>query len=109
MRITPDKKFNLQSQVRVGDSDQPIMVDFTSLVEVQDRRQIRFVDVSYQGNEEAVSLGQALIDHVNNLLDLDKFALDGTSLRIDRFRIQNQSLVFYGAAQINQFPQMKKR
>lgn len=109
MRITPDKKFNLQSQVRVGDSDQPIMVDFTSLVEVQDRRQIRFVDVSYQGNEEAVSLGQALIDHVNNLLDLDKFALDGTSLRIDRFRIQNQSLIFYGAAQINQFPEMKKR
>lgn len=109
MRVTPDKKLNLQSQIKVGDSDQPICVDFTSQVEVKDRRKIQFIDVSYQGNEEAVNLGQALIDHVNNLLDLDKFALDGTSLRVDRLRIQNQSLIFYGAAQINQFPQMKKR
>lgn len=109
MQITPEKKLHLQSQVRVGDSDQLIPLDFTSRVEVQERHKIQFVDVSYEGDSEAVSLGQALIDHVNNLLDLDKFALDGTRLRIDRLRVQSESLIFYGAAQINRFPQMKKR
>ena len=109
MRITPEKKLHLQSQVRVGDSNQPISLNFTSQVDIEERRKIQFTDVSYEGDSEAVSLGKALIDHVNNLLDLDKFALDGTLLRIDRLRIQNESLIFYGAAQINRFPQMKKR
>ncbi|MEL7037144.1 MAG: DUF2993 domain-containing protein [Cyanobacteria bacterium J06592_8] len=109
MKITPDKKLHLQANVKVGDSEDPIAVDFTSHVEVQERRRIQFVDVSYEGDEQAVNLGKALIDHVNNLLDLDKFALDGTLLRIDRLRIQSESLIFYGAAQINQFPQLKKR
>ncbi|MDY7021405.1 MAG: DUF2993 domain-containing protein, partial [Cyanobacteriota bacterium] len=109
MKITPDKKLHLQANVKVGDSENPIAVDFTSKVEIQERRRIQFVDVSYKGDEKAVNLGKALIDHVNNLLDLDKFALDGTLLRIDRLRIQSESLIFYGAAQINRFPQLKKR
>ncbi|NJL69385.1 MAG: DUF2993 domain-containing protein [Microcoleus sp. SM1_3_4] len=39
-------------------------------------------------------LGQSHHDHVNNLLDLDKFALEGTQLRVDRCRVQNSELVF---------------
>ncbi len=109
MTITPDKALRLQSQVGLGDSNQSLNLDFTTEVEVLERRKIQFVNVTYKGNEEEVKLGQALIDHVNNLLDLDKFALDGTQLRVDRLRIQNQSLIFYGAAQINRFPKMKKR
>lgn len=109
MTITPEKALRLQSQVSLGDSNQPLNLDFTTEVEVQERRKIQFVNVTYEGNEEEVKLGQSLIDHVNNLLDLDKFALDGTQLRVDRLRIQNQSLIFYGAATINRFPQVKKR
>jgi hypothetical protein len=41
-------------------------------------------------------------------MDLDKFALDGTALKVDRIRIKDKELVFYGIAQINQFPQRKK-
>jgi hypothetical protein len=48
-----------------------------------------------------------LINHVNNLLDLDKFALEGSQLRVDRIRLQNQEIVFYGSAQIDQFPSGK--
>ncbi|MBE9143709.1 LmeA family phospholipid-binding protein [Planktothrix mougeotii] len=108
MTITPEKALRIQSEILLGNSQEPVQVDFTTQVEVQDRQKIRFVDVQYSGNQEAINLSQALVNHVNDLLDLDKFALDGTQLKVDRLRIQNNSLIFYGSAQINQFPKGKK-
>ncbi|MFO7029702.1 DUF2993 domain-containing protein [Limnospira fusiformis CCALA 023] len=108
MEVNPDNTLGFQSQIRIGDSRSLTCVDFCAQVEVQKRRHIQFVNVQYNGDQEAVNLGKAMIDHVNNLLDLDKFALEGTQLRVDRMRIQNQSLIFYGSAQINQFPQGKR-
>ncbi len=108
MTITPEKALRIQSGILLGNSEEPIQVDFTTQVEVQDRQKIRFVDVQYSGNQEEINLSQALVNHVNDLLDLDKFALDGTQLRVDRLRIQNNSVIFYGSAQINQFPKGKK-
>ncbi|VXD24715.1 conserved hypothetical protein [Planktothrix serta PCC 8927] len=108
MTVTPEKALRIQSGILVGNSEEPIQVDFTTQVEVQDRQKIRFVDVQYSGNQEEINLSQALVNHVNDLLDLDKFALDGTQLRVDRLRIQNNSVIFYGSAQINQFPKGKK-
>lgn len=103
-----DKSIQLQSQVRIGDSGEPLNLDITAQLEVEERRKIQFVSVTYGGSEEAVGLGKALIAHVNQLLDLDKFALDGTQLRVDRCRVQKEGIVFYGAAQINQFPSGKR-
>ncbi|MEB3828439.1 LmeA family phospholipid-binding protein [Phormidium sp. CCY1219] len=105
--LNPDKTLHLQSKVKVGDSDSPLNLDFTASVDVQDRHKIQFVDVTYEGDEESVALGKALIEHVNHLLDLDKFALEGTQLRVDRVRLQRKNLVFYGSAHINQFPSGK--
>ncbi|WRH68926.1 MAG: DUF2993 domain-containing protein [Planktothrix sp. GU0601_MAG3] len=108
MTVTPEKNLRIQSGIILGNSEEPVQVDFTTQVEVQDRRKIQFIDVQYSGNQEEIDLSQALVNHVNDLLDLDKFALDGTQLKVDRLRIQNNSLIFYGSAQINQFPKGKK-
>ncbi|MGF1491747.1 MAG: DUF2993 domain-containing protein [Microcoleaceae cyanobacterium] len=109
MEVTPDKALRIHSEIQCGDSDAPIPINFTTEVEVEERRRIQFVNVKYEGSEESVELSKALVEHVNNLLDLDKFALEGTQLRVDRLRIQKDSLIFYGSAQINQFPTGKKR
>ncbi|MGB3536247.1 MAG: DUF2993 domain-containing protein [Microcoleaceae cyanobacterium] len=109
MTITPDKTLKLQSQVKVGDAAEPTQINFETEVDVIDRRKIQFVNVNYEGDEESVNLSKALIGHVNNILDLDKFALDGTQLKVDRMRLQNESIVFYGTAEINRFPQLKRR
>ena len=100
MLVNEDKTLTLRSQVKLG--------DMTAQVEVEERRKIQFTDVKYQGDDKAKSLGKALIDHVNNLLDLDKFALDGTQLKVDRIRIRNKELIFYGIAKIDRFPERKK-
>jgi hypothetical protein len=107
VNLTPDKRIQILSKVSLGNSDTTISLDMTASVQVEERRKIQFIEVSYGGDEKAVDLGKELINHVNNLLDLDKFALEGSQLRVDRIRLQNQEIVFYGSAQIDQFPSGK--
>ncbi|ACK65782.1 conserved hypothetical protein [Rippkaea orientalis PCC 8801] len=107
MLVNDDKSLTIKTQIRLGKSTETIDLDLTAQLEVQERRKLQFVEVHYGGNEQSQSLGEALIDHVNDLLDLDKFALDGTQLRVDRVRIRNKQIIFYGVAKINQFPQRK--
>jgi hypothetical protein len=106
--INPDKSLSLKTQIRVGNANELADIDLIASLEVEDRRKLQFVNVSYQGDEKSNAIAKALIDHVNSLLDLDKFALDGTQLRVDRVRLQNQQLIFYGIANIDRFPQKKQ-
>ncbi|MGK7930974.1 MAG: DUF2993 domain-containing protein [Microcystaceae cyanobacterium] len=109
MLIHDDQSISIQSRVQIGQLGAPVDLDITAQLEVHERRQLQFVNVVYQGDEAAQDLGKSLIAHVNNLLDLDQFALDGTQLRVDKARIRNKQMIFYGIAKINRFPQMKSK
>jgi hypothetical protein len=108
MILNQDKSIRIYSEVRLGKSPTPITLDLTTNLTIEDRRKLQFVDVIYSGDAEGVELGKALISHVNNLLDLDKFSLDGTRLRVDRLRIKGKEIVFYGTADIDKFPDGKR-
>ncbi len=108
MLLNENKSLQIISQIRLGDAPEPVNVDVTANLQVEERRKLQFVDVTYAGDAAAVELGKALIEHVNNLLDLDKFALDGTQLRVDRVRLLNKQIIFYGTAKIDRFPQKNK-
>jgi hypothetical protein len=49
-------------------------------------------------------LSQALVRCLNELLDLDRLALRGTELRVDRVNLQPQQMILYGSATLAQFP-----
>jgi len=103
MTINDDRSLRLQSQIQVdGDSDVS-EVDLTAQIEVKERRKIQFVQVTY-GDSGNTELGEALVNHLNELLDLDKFALDGMQLRVDQVRLRNKQLTLYGVAKITNFP-----
>ena len=105
--LNADKTLSLKSLVGMGNAAEPITLDLTASLEVEERRKIQFANVTYRGNPDSVDLGKAIINHVNELLDLDKFALDGTQLRVDRVRLKQSQIVFYGTAKIDQFPQRR--
>lgn len=109
MRVNEDKSLSLNTKIRVGESQQPIVLKLTATLEVQERKKIQFVNVSLEGDESSQALGKALIDHVNELMDLDRFALENTQLRVDRIRIKDKEVVFYGIAKVEQFPQRNSR
>lgn len=99
-----DQRLRMQSTIRLGEDPQPVEVDFTAHLQIEDRRRIQFVDVTYEGDTQTIELAQALVHHLNRLLDLDDFALDGLQLRIDQLRLRHKHLTFYGSAQISRFP-----
>ncbi len=100
-----DKSLEVFSNIGMGKATQPVEVKLKASLEVQNRTKIQFVDIQYEGDSQGSELGHALMSHVNQLLDLEQFALSGTKLRIDRLRIKDRQLVFYGIAHIIQFPQ----
>jgi hypothetical protein len=109
MVLNEDKSITLTSDISIGKTAESVKVEMTASIDIEDRRKLQFVNVSYKGCDRGQKLGQALIDHVNNLLDLDKFALEGMQVRVDRLRIRGKKLVFYGTAKIDQFPQRKTK
>ena len=108
--ITFGKEQSLQitAQAKLNKDDKPIDLNVTAQLEAQQRRKIQFINPVYEGEPAAIELSKTVIDYINDLLDLEKFALDGVELRVDRLRVQKEQIVFYGTAQINQFPQRKK-
>lgn len=103
--INQDKSIRLKTQVKIGKDTEPVNLDVNADLEVQERRKLQFVNTTYNGDPEGLELSQILIDHVNNLLDLDKFALDGVQLRMDRITMRDKEMILYGVAKINHFPQ----
>ncbi len=103
--INDDQSLRVQSWVHQGQTENMIEVDITAHITVEDRRKLQFVDISYGGDQKAIELGQMLTEHVNGLLDLDQFALDGMQLRVDQLRVRNKQLTLYGITHIEKFPQ----
>jgi hypothetical protein len=108
MTVNEDKSLSIKSQIKVGESEEMTTIDIKTDLELQGRTKIQFTNPQYQGNNEGQALGQAILDHVNNLLDLDNFSLDGIRLRVDRARVKDKEFVFYGTAEIDHFPERKK-
>ncbi|MEO0375900.1 MAG: DUF2993 domain-containing protein [Cyanobacteria bacterium P01_A01_bin.17] len=100
-----DQSLRMQSWVRKGRAEQLFEIDITARVVIEDRHKLQFVDVACRGDQESVELGQVLTQHVNNLLDLDQFSLEGMQLRVDQLRLRNKQLTLYGVAHIEKFPQ----
>lgn len=82
-------------------------------LEIQKRRRLRFadhhVDLSdVPADVQTLSglLSEALVEVLNGMVDLDRFNLDGITLRLNRLETQGERLIFSGYAQIDHFPNM---
>lgn len=106
--VNEDKSLGIKADIKMGNNSEIISINIIANLEVEGRTKIQFTNPQYQGDKDSQLLGKALIDHVNNLLDLDKFVLDGTRLRVDRARIKDKEFVFYGTAEISHFPEKNK-
>lgn len=78
---------------------------------VERRRKIVFSQPRFQAEDipaelqlTAERLTYAFVNILDNMVDLDRFDLDGVSMRINRLETQDQRLVFSGYAQIDHFP-----
>ena len=109
MIFTPEERcLNILGDAILGENPIPLSIDITAQLETYQRQKIQFTNVVYQGEPEVIELSTTLIEYINNLLDLEKFSLDGISLKVDRLRLQNKQIIFYGMAHIERFPKGRK-
>jgi len=113
-----DVKVELQPENRVKISAktdlpncQDLLISFSATLTVERRRRVTFASPQFEadavpeaqrGLSEIVTT--AFIDILNNMVDFDRFDLDGVLLRVNRLETQGKNLVFSGYAQIERFP-----
>ncbi len=113
-----DVKVELQPENRVkiaAKTDLPncqdLLISFSATLTVERRRRVTFASPQFEA--DAVSEAQrglseivttAFIEILNNMVDFDRFDLDGVMLRVNRLETQGKNLVFSGYAQIERFP-----
>jgi len=110
LKLLPQNQVELAAQADLPlHGNVPVRVRCTLAIER--RRRIRFQNPQFQpeGVPEAIEpvsrrLTDAFVQILDNMVDLDRFDLDGVQLRINRLETQGSQLVFSGYAQIERFP-----
>lgn len=112
LTLLPHNQVQLDAKANLGQAGM-IPVSLTCTLEVERRRKILFKDIEFQADQipqehRATSerLTEVLGEILNNMVDLDRFNLDGVKMRINRIQTQGKTLVFSGYAQINHVPRV---
>ena len=109
LQLLPNNRIKLLAKANW--SDRIIPVSLYCTLEVAKRRRIKFNDIQFEPQDipddvKAVSqqLTDALGSILNEMVDLDRFDLDGVKMRLNRLETQGKVLLFSGYAQIEKVP-----
>ncbi|MBD2104388.1 DUF2993 domain-containing protein [Leptolyngbya sp. FACHB-261] len=87
-----------------------VPIQFIATLALERRRRILFTQPLLDcpaidgSTERGEACALAFVELLNGLVDLDRFDLDGVTLRLNRLETQSGRLVFSGYAQIEHFP-----
>ncbi len=109
LELLPENRLKIFAKAHLPNGAVPISL--SSTLGVERRKRIVFQDAQFEpdlvpenlrGVSEVLTI--AFVDILNNMVDLDRFDLDGVLMRINRLETQGQQLIFSGYAQIEHFP-----
>lgn len=111
LQLLPDNKIKLLAKASWGEKTIPVSLSCS--LKVAKRRRIKFdniqfepADISQDIRDVSRQLTLALGQILNDMVDLDRFDLDGVKLRLNRLETQGKMLMFSGYAQINRVPEV---
>jgi hypothetical protein len=108
LQLLPENQIKIFAKTELPNGTVPISLLATLAVE---RRRLLFqnpqfdpevVPESLRGVSNVLTM--AFADILNSMVDLDRFNLDGVTMRINRLETQGKKLIFSGYAQIDHFP-----
>ncbi|BAZ46204.1 hypothetical protein NIES4102_32330 [Chondrocystis sp. NIES-4102] len=111
VQLMPDNKVRLSALAVWQGTTVP--VSFNCILSIGKRRRVNFENIEFEPSDidpelQATSqqLTVALGEILNEMVDLDRFNLDGVKLRLNRLQTEGQMLLFSGYAQIERVPQV---
>ncbi len=109
LQLLPQNRIKLFAKANLPNDT--ITVSMSCTLAVVKRRRIVFDDIQFEPEtipedkrETSQRLTAILGEVLNNMVDLDRFDLDGVTMRLNRLETQGKMLVFSGYAQIDRFP-----
>ena len=110
VKLLPENRVQIFAKTDLpNQADVPIQL--TATLAIEKRRRILFQNAKFEseGLPESLSglsetLTNAFVEILNEMVDLDRFDLDGVILRLNRLETRDQQLLFSGYAQIEHFP-----
>ncbi len=109
VKLLPQNRIEIFAKAQVGDESIPICAN--TQITIERRRRVLFEDAQFKDEnvpeplqDKSRSLGKAFIAALNEMVDLDRFDLDGVMMRLNRLETQGKNLIFSGYARIDRVP-----
>lgn len=110
VRLLPGNKVKLAAQASWDKTTVP--VNLNCVLGISKRRRVLFENIQFEPGDispnlldTSQKLTKALGEILNEMVDLDRFNLDGVKLRLNRLETSGKMLLFSGYAQIERVPQ----
>lgn len=112
IQLHPQQRVTLSAKTDLPNR-KDIPLRYMANLQVEKRRRILFAEPQFQAEgipveiqplSRTLTMGFAAV--LNQMVDLERFNLDGVMLRINRLETQGQRLILSGYAQIDHFPGM---
>ncbi|EDX84737.1 hypothetical protein S7335_2434 [Synechococcus sp. PCC 7335] len=112
MKLLPNQRVKITAKTDLPNRDD-LPISLSAKVTVERRRRVVFTDLAFEPDdvpEDVQWLSEAMIPGfigvLNQMVDLERFDLDGVSLRVNQLDVKGKQLLFNGYAEIEHFPGM---
>jgi hypothetical protein len=110
VQLLPENRLQILAQADLG-SAELVPLNMTVNVSIEKRRRVSFQnpvinldEIPAAQKEISQTLSTALVEILDNMVDLDRFDLDGVKMRLNRLETQGKQLIFSGYAEIERIP-----
>ena len=110
VELLPDNRFKILAKADLN-SGELVPLNMTVKVGIERRRRVSFKNpeidldsVPEAQKEISKTLCTGLAEILDNMVDLDRFDLDGVKMRLNRLETEGQKLIFSGYAEIERIP-----
>ncbi|NEU73328.1 DUF2993 domain-containing protein [Hassallia byssoidea VB512170] len=110
VELLPENRLRIFAKADLGDREL-VPLDMTVTIAIERRRRVSFKDPQIEldsipeaQKEISKTLSVALADILDNMVDLDRFDLDGVKMRLNRLETEGKQLIFSGYAEIERIP-----
>lgn len=108
--LQPEQRVKIHAKTDLPNRDN-IPISLSARLSVERRRRVIFADPQFEADdipEDLRSLSESLlpgfVSVLNQMVDLERFDLDGVLLRVNQLEVQGKRLLFNGYAEIEHFP-----
>ncbi len=110
VQLLPENRLRILAKADL-DSGELIPLNIIVTIAVERRRRVSFKDPQFEFDsipaaqqEISRTLSLALVEILDNMVDLDRFDLDGVKMRLNRLETEGKTLIFSGYAEIERIP-----